>query len=117
VSASRSPEEIIRLIKLARLPSVRIGELCKAEGISPSTFRRWRQTYAEAARWSADDVWLAAIQLCGQPASLDAIRRTYDYLDHARPREEEARTVLARLEQEGWLRRRGEGWVLAREWP
>lgn len=117
VTTSRTPAQIICLVKLARLPSVRIGELCKTEGISPATFRRWRKQYAEAARWSADDVWLAAIHMCGQPASVEAILGTYDYINHARPSPQEASVVLTRLAQEGWLHEVDGGWALVRAWP
>lgn len=118
----RPPPEralLLRAVRWTKLPGHRhtLAEACAKFGIGASALRKAsRELAAEAAIGSDEDVVLAALHPSG-PKSVASVVAFYDWVNHAVLERSEAIAILERLVARGLVRRVGERYELAVEWP
>jgi hypothetical protein len=92
-----------------------VAEACARYGVSRAGFARARREGVPA--WTADEIVLVALVHHDGRATVATILAYVDWLDHAVLTAAEAGERLARLESGGFVRRDGEAWILATDWP
>jgi hypothetical protein len=100
----------------SRVPGVLAAEVCARFGLSQSALRRARKELP-AVRLTDDDLVQIALVKSTRPLTEAELISFIDWFDHARWSPESLAAVLARLEAGGRVRRAGQGWELAAEWP
>ena len=112
-------ETLVRAVRYARLPGHghTVAEARAKFGISTSAWRRAvRELGEEAAIRSDEDLVLSGLHP-GGPTSLERLAYYYSWINHAGIGEDALRAILERLVARGDVRRVGEKYELAREWP
>jgi hypothetical protein len=109
---------LLRALRFTKIPGHTIAQACERYGVSPSAYRRAHKKHrAEIDRsWSIDD-WVLAALLRGPCTDLGALASWLDYVDHSAYSTDELRIILGRLEDEKLVKRDGETYHLAAEWP
>ena len=108
-----------RAVKWARLPGHghTIAEACARFGISASAYRKARQEFGREAVLSSDDeLVLAGLHPAG-PVPIENLIYYYDWINHAGISAAEMLAILERLIAKGLVRRTGDRFELACEWP
>lgn len=115
--ATPSRDVLVRAVKLARHPHVKATEVRARFGLSERALREAKKMLATEARWTDDDLVLAALH--ERPVGLDAhaIAAFVDWIDHSPWSEAETTARLEALERDGWVVRDDARWRLVREWP
>jgi hypothetical protein len=112
-------ELLIRAVRWARLPGYghTVPQALKKFGLTQSEWRKAARELAWEARLSCDeDIFLAALHPKGL-ASVQSVIDYYDWVNHAGISPKEVHAVMARLIKQGWVKRVGDSYQLAREWP
>ena len=110
-------ETLVRAVKLARHPNVRAAEVRARFGVAEAALRKAKKELATEARWTDEDLILAALH--GNDGGLKprAIVEFVDWVEHTRWSEAETSARLSALSARGLVERRGERWHLAVPWP
>ena len=110
---------LIRALKWARLPGHghTIAQACERFGISVSTYRKAARELGSEARLCSDDEIVLAGLHPSAPTSVESLIYYYDWTNHAGISPAEMLAILERLIAQGMVRRAGDRFELAREWP
>jgi hypothetical protein len=110
---------LVRAVKWARLPGHghRVAQACERFGISLSAYRKAARELGEEARLSSDDELILAGLYPGRPTAVESLISYYDWINHAGISAAEVLVILERLMSQGLVRRMGDRFELAREWP
>lgn len=109
-------EILIRALKLQRVPSVRLRDVQARFGVDGRKLRAARARLAEQARWTDEDLVLAALR-DGAWSTTDDLLGWVDWLDHRREDPSWLAEVLAQRVTTGDVERDGDRWRLVGEWP
>lgn len=115
--AALAKELLVRAVKLAHHPHVRLPEVRERFGLSERALRDARKALAVEARWTEDDLVLAALHEQPRGVAPSAIVEFIDWVDHSRWSENELATRLESLRASGAVVEREGRWCLARPWP
>lgn len=115
--ATPSRDVLVRAVKLARHPHVKATEVRARFGLSERVLRDAKKMLAIEARWTHDDLVLAALHEQANGLDARAIAAFVDWVDHSPWSEAETTARLESLEGEGWVVRDDARWRLVREWP
>lgn len=107
----------IRAVKLARHPNVRIADVRARFGVGESALRRAKKELAAEARWSEDDLVLAALHGAERGLAPSAIVEFVDWVEHVRWTEAEVTARLESLRARGAVAQVDSLWRLAAPWP
>jgi hypothetical protein len=110
---------LLRAVRFARLPGHghTVPETCARFGITRADWRKaQRELAAEARLVSDEDYILAGLHPSG-PVTVASLIQYYDWVNHAGITAPQVRAILNRLIKQGWVRRVGDAYALAREWP
>ena len=116
----RSPpakETLLRAVKLARHPHVRLPHVRERFGLSERRLREAKKTLALEATWTDDDLVLAALYEQPKGMAPSAIIEFIDWVDHSRWSDAELATRLENLRGAGAVIEREGRWHHARPWP
>ena len=109
-------ETLIRALKLQRVPSVRLTDIEARFGVGGRQLRAARGRLAEQARWTDEDLVLAALRE-GEWQTTDDLLEWVDWLDHRREDWAWLAGVLASRVAAGEIAVDGDRWRLVGEWP
>jgi len=110
---------LLRAVRWARLPGHghTVAEACERFGISPGAYRKAARELGAEARLSLDAEFILAGLHPSGPTTVESLIAYYDYVNHAGISPAEVLAVLEGLIAQGLVRRVGERFELAREWP
>jgi hypothetical protein len=112
-------ELLLRAVRWARLPGHghTVPEALKKFGLTQSEWRKaQRELKWEAKLANDDEILLAGLHPSG-PTTVESLIFYYDWVNHAGITPREVHAVMRRLIKEGWVKRVGDRYELAREWP
>jgi hypothetical protein len=119
--ARRSPDRatLLRAVKWARLPGHghTVAQACERFGISAYAYRKAARELGDEARISTDEELMLAALHPGGPTPIDSLIYYYGWINHAGITPAQVRAILKRLIAQHLVRRVGERYALARDWP
>lgn len=110
-------ELLVRAVKLARHPHVRLPHVRERFGLTERQLREAKKTLALEVRWTDDDLVLAALHEQPKGVAPSGILEFIDWVDHSRWSEAELVARLENLRAAGAVIERDGHWHLARPWP